>query len=782
MRKLLVLAFALIFTINVGAQNSYSRAKVYTGLNGLNLIGSLGIPVEGEIKKGEYIISDFSMDQIALMRNAGLSVEILIPDVISHYANQNMNSSPRSIRNNSCAEIPEYSIPSNFDHGSMGGYLTYSELIAELDQMRALYPSLISAKQAISSFTTSGGRVIHYVRLSDNPDVDESEPEVMFLALTHAREPMAMQQLIFFMWYLLENYSSSIEIQNMLQNTEIYVIPCVNPDGYSYNESTNPSGGGMWRKNRRNNGSGSYGVDLNRNYGFQWGYDNVGSSPTSTDETYRGPAAFSEPETQAVKWFCEQHDFLLIQDYHTYSNVMLYPWGYVNAANQDSVLFKTYSSYMTSENGFSYGTPMQCIGYNANGGSFDWYYGEQSTKNKIIGWGPEVGDPVDGFWPAESLINDICKLYMAENLYMVRFAMKYAAVTETDPIPIPDMGDYLNFDIQRLGMDSPATFTVSLQSLSPLVNVIGAPKVYTGMSLLEIRSDSIQYELSTGIPSGTIITFVLSVDNGDYLTYDTIQKIYGNSDVTFVDPANSMTNWSSSSWGITPSSFVSSPSSITDSPSGSYSNNSSSFCNLDVPVSLSNAYQASVSFWARWDLEDGYDYVQFQVSTDGGVSWIPQCGSYTNNGSAYQDLGQPLYDGVQSDWVFETVDLTDYLGSNLSFRFYFQSDGYMTFDGFYFDDFSVSQIVATGFADHSSSPALIVYPNPSSESITVSLGKSFNGDELLEIRDAAGRVVMSKLILESDFEMDISMLNAGVYLLSIQSKKQRFPVTRLVIR
>ena len=97
-----------------------------------------------------------------------------------------------------------------------------------------------------------------------------------------------------------------------------------------YNRSTNPSGGGMWRKNRRNNGDGTYGVDLNRNFGFAWGYDNLGSSPTPGSETYRGPSAFSEPESQAVR------DLALLKNYkthfnlHSYQNAFLYPWGSVS--------------------------------------------------------------------------------------------------------------------------------------------------------------------------------------------------------------------------------------------------------------------------------------------------------------------------------------------------------------------------------------------------------------------------------------------------------------------
>ena len=72
------------------------------------------------------------------------------------------------------------------------------------------------------------------------------------------------------MWYLLENYATNADIKATVDNTELFFVPCVNPDGYVYNQTTNPNGGGMWRKNRRNNGT-SFGVDINRNYGYNWG-------------------------------------------------------------------------------------------------------------------------------------------------------------------------------------------------------------------------------------------------------------------------------------------------------------------------------------------------------------------------------------------------------------------------------------------------------------------------------------------------------------------------------
>lgn len=250
--------------------------------------------------------------------------------------------------------------------------------------MRSKYPHLITAKKAIDSTNlTHENRPIYWVKISGNPDVDENEPAALYNALHHAREPLALSQLIYYMWYLLENYTNNTEIQYLLDHAALYFVPCVNPDGYVYNELTNPNGGGMWRKNRRNNG-GSYGVDLNRNYDYAFAQDNVGSSALPSSNIYRVPTAFSEPETQNMRDFCEAHDFMFSLNYHSYGDLLIYPWAYNSALTPDSNEYKTFARVMTQENRYNYGTNMETIGYSSNGDADDWFYGEQTNKRKFL--------------------------------------------------------------------------------------------------------------------------------------------------------------------------------------------------------------------------------------------------------------------------------------------------------------------------------------------------------------------------------------------------------------
>jgi hypothetical protein len=152
----------------------------------------------------------------------------------------------------------------------MGGYHTYSEMVAQLIQLHAQYPTLTHIDTIGYSLED---RPILAIKVSDNPDVDEDEPEVFFNGMIHAREPMTMEINLYTIQYLLEAYPYFPNVADLVNTVEAWFVPIINVDGYVYNETTNPGGGGMWRKNRQYNEDGSYGIDLNRNWAFRWGED-----------------------------------------------------------------------------------------------------------------------------------------------------------------------------------------------------------------------------------------------------------------------------------------------------------------------------------------------------------------------------------------------------------------------------------------------------------------------------------------------------------------------------
>jgi hypothetical protein len=283
-----------------------------------------------------------------------------------------------------------------FGSGSMGGYYTYAEVVSVLDQIHAAYPALTTAKTGIG--TTHEQRTLWALKISDNPGVDENEPEVRFDAMHHAREPQSMQSTIWLMLALLERHGSDPLATYLVNERELWFVPCVNPDGYVYNQSNQPGGGGLWRKNRRANG-GSFGVDLNRNYDYEWGFDDLGSSPSASSDVYRGPFPASEPEVAAMQAFIDARGFATAISAHTYSDLWLWPWGYVAAAPANNAQYVELGDLCTLETGWTRG-PAGAVLYLANGVTDDYDHGVHGTMS----FTPEIGGDSDGFWPPTARI------------------------------------------------------------------------------------------------------------------------------------------------------------------------------------------------------------------------------------------------------------------------------------------------------------------------------------------------------------------------------------------
>ena len=123
-----------------------------------------------------------------------------------------------------------------------------------LEWMKDLYPHLVSKMDTIKGYKTHDGNYLTYVKISDFPNADEDEPELLYTALHHARTQFFVAN-DFYMWYVLETIPA-IRIKYLLDNTEMYFIPCVNSDGYIINTKNKPTGGGLWRKNARKDTTG----------------------------------------------------------------------------------------------------------------------------------------------------------------------------------------------------------------------------------------------------------------------------------------------------------------------------------------------------------------------------------------------------------------------------------------------------------------------------------------------------------------------------------------------
>ncbi len=394
MRKVPVLIVALAFALagNVWADDVIYKQITITKLTKQQFLDLHGQSMDIIEYKGDSLEIIATPENLEWLDGQGISYQVDITDLKAFYLSIYLV--------NQC----------------MGWIMTFLDIEGLLEFLNVSYPSITSEKFTIG--TSLEGNPIWAVKISDNPDVDEDEPELLYISLIHAREPAAAASLLHFMEYMLSSYGLDSEVTYLINNRELYFVPVQNPDGYLWNETTDPSGGGIWRKNRRLNPDFSRGVDLNRNYGYNWGYDNIGSSPSYGNETYRGPSAFSEPETQAYRDFVISRDFVIIHNFHTYSNLELWAPGYDREYDPLDDFFSNVGDSLTRDNGY-----VPQVGwrlYPTNGAADDWCWGDTISKPRIISFTCEIGQT--GFWPNPAEIPGLVTENIWPNLFLARIA------------------------------------------------------------------------------------------------------------------------------------------------------------------------------------------------------------------------------------------------------------------------------------------------------------------------------------------------------------------------
>ncbi len=701
MKKIVAILSFLLIASTIFAED-YKQIKLHpSNLDEVKTLASIGLDLEEGVMARDGSMKIFVSDsEFRKIQESGLSYKVIIESWAEHYA-----SRPRMTE----AEKEEMLRKSRedfnvdgFGYGSMGGYYTLAEIVEKLDEMYTNYPNLIT--QRVSIGQSHEGREIWMVKISDNPNINEDEPQFSLDGLIHAREPQSMATVMYFMFYLLENYGADPEVTYLVDNREIYCVPCFNPDGYEYNRQTSPGGGGMWRKNRRNSGGGSYGVDLNRNFGYAWGWDNVGSSPDPSSETYRGPSAFSEPESQAIRDFTISKNIKTYINYHSYSDVIIYPWGFQDEETPDSLTYREFGADMSAVNGYPYGYSGAMLGYNSNGTVRDWMYGEQDDKGKIFGYVIELGSSSDGFWPSQSRILPIAQLNLGVNLYKAWVAGEYVKVTGVgfsqqyfEPGDQVEMNAYL----RNKGLSTGYNLNFELTSPSPLITIIegSAIKDSIGARSTDSTDTPLVFQVSSAATVGEPLPLVFTTMTGStVMSVDTIKIIPGTPTFLFEDNANDPeVMWdiyaspSNPKWDETTATYHSAPNSYTDSKTGEYESNCNVTLTTKDPISLTGINSPYLTFWTKYDIEDSWDAGQVEISTNNGSSWTPLWGNYSDEGSGdgVQTTGEPVYDGMLSEWSFEEIDLSAYEDQDIMIRFELKSDGYIEEDGWYLDDIKI---------------------------------------------------------------------------------------------
>ena len=291
-----------------------------------------------------------------------------------------------------------------------GDFKNPDQILTRLTSFAIAYPDLA---ELIDIGDTIEGRDIWALRITAG---NGDKPAILFNSCQHAREWISPMTTMYVAESLLSGYGESDRITALVNGTEFFIIPIVNPDGYRYTWNSYR----MWRKNRRHNGNGVYGVDLNRNGGVGWG--GGGSSGNPDSNIYRGTGPFSEPETQAMRDFYEAHRNITASiDFHSYGEYVLYPWAYRSGGPDDDGDHAFLSGAMVDaiydEYGVAYlaGPVFETL-YQASGASVDWTWGDQD----VFSWTIELRGP--GFDPPPSTIRPTVEENLQASLILAELA------------------------------------------------------------------------------------------------------------------------------------------------------------------------------------------------------------------------------------------------------------------------------------------------------------------------------------------------------------------------
>jgi len=699
------------------------------------------------------------------------------------------------------------------------GYRNYQQLVTELMALQAQYPSLITVQSLGDTWATqyhdqgytayqNYDHQLWSVKLSDNVTINEDEPCFYFVGEHHAREPISMETVMAILNHLLSGYGSDPEITSIIDNSQIWFVPLLNPDGYKIvNDQTSV----WWRKNLIDSngnhqidigqdGSGADGTDLNRNYGFQWGYMNATGNASSI--TYHGAQPFSEVETQAFRDLLATQPFVAGISYHSYGEYVLYPFGYMyDIVSPDAVeqqaLANAMATTIPGQSGGNY-TPMPSYQlYPVSGSSDDWAYGTKGTFAYTIEMGTEfIPDAADmntiaqnNLSAAKLLLNrvnqkvlkgHITDAYTGEPLQ----AQIYVAGIDDNPLITwvsksdSTFGSFYRFlpvgtytvKIMRPGYttevlnyvqitsDAPTVFdialipcettelTITIQN-AMAVPLAGAELQFTDLDTQPYTSDAEGKVHLSGFYPGS---YRLRISATGYEQFERLVALNGPEVFISLSAAatlsedfeTNLSNWTiTGTWGRSTTNFHSGAYSLADSPTGNYTSNTNSYCRLATPLSLQGVQNANLQFYAKFNIALDGDYCELMYSTT-GVQW------------QYLDH----YVGV-SDWQLHSYSFNHLLGSQLYLRFHMSSSSSSNADGIYIDDLKFFASANPVDLQDSLCPLPEIsfgsYPNPFNNVLNFRLETATKLDEPLqvEIFNLKGQLVKT---------LDLSELNPGI--------------------
>ncbi len=357
--------------------------------------------------------------QRSVIASTGAAIEIVKDDFVIAYGNDIELAKIQKLgwlqaSSNLAEEVHAKDFPTKDS-----AYHNFNELTEALNTLAKNNPDIVRMS---SLAKTPEGRDLWVLRITANFNTADTKPAAIFMGGHHAREHLSVEMPLMLAQYLVQQYrAGNQKVISLINSRDIHIIPVVNPDGMEYDIKDGKYK--MWRKNRRQNANGTYGVDLNRNYSYQWGTGGSSSDPNS--DTYKGTAPFSEVESMAIKNYVEAHsNITILLSVHSFSKLILYPWGHKYSpieTGADQQVHLAMARKMAEWNGYA---PKQSSElYIASGDTTDWSYG----AHKIISFTFEL-DPAGGgfggggFYPGAGVIQPVFQKNIEPFLYLIDYS------------------------------------------------------------------------------------------------------------------------------------------------------------------------------------------------------------------------------------------------------------------------------------------------------------------------------------------------------------------------
>ncbi|MFH1861763.1 MAG: M14 family zinc carboxypeptidase [bacterium] len=582
----------------------------------------------------------------------------------------------------------------------MRDYHSYEELVAELNAIASAHPDLC---RAVNIGPTVQGRALWFMKISDNVNVEEDELEFLYISSMHGDEVVGKEMCMYLINLLVDEYGIDPDLTELVNETEIWIMPSMNPDGTAMGSRYNANG-----------------VDLNRNF------------PDRVDDP-NNTTAGREIETANVMNWSFAHEPIFSANFHGGALVANYPWdhsfdsqaNYAYTQDQD-VLFGAAETYswnnpsMWNNNTYPFvnGVVNGVRWYQVSGGMQDWNYvwmGDMDITMELGTTKWPSSSSLPGYWE-DNRNAMISYLQFAHRgiLGLVTNATSGQPVRAEIRIPSrndfatytdPDAGDYhrvlmngtYDLDVTSFGY-WPAHITsvqvsgtqatrvdvalepADLMNFSGILHNPSGGGLAARLTLVGMPYESVTTNTSgeftfTNIYEGEYSLRIENLTDGSLIqipvswstTSDSLE-LWGPITLFYDGFESGLSQWTAQgSWGTSGNAYVGSQSAA-DSPSGSYSNNQNISLTNNSSLNLADYDYATLSYWIIFNCESNYDSIFTEV----------------NPGSGWNKI--QFYNSTQDWWSLEIYDLDAYLASNLQLRYRLWTDGSVTRDGGFIDE------------------------------------------------------------------------------------------------